>query len=240
MEAMTNAFAAARLLLPSGARVVISDQRKTRVIAESKIKADKIDARVISELLRVDYLPEVWLPDVQTEELRHLMSDRQSNVGRRTEVKNRIHAILHRDLLDGERLFSSIEGKALLDGLEQEGSVLTPIERTRLKLFRQELRHVEELVEENDRSLARFIVGDQALHHRLNRLMTIPGVSLVVGAGLLAAIGDVTRFKQPDHLASYFGLVPSTYQSGSSEGYHGRITKLPALRPCDYACLFKS
>jgi len=63
------------------------------------------------------------------------------------------------------------------------------------------------------------------LHHRLNRLMTIPGVSLVVGAGLLAAIGDVTRFKQPDHLASYFGLVPSTYQSGSSEGYHGRITK---------------
>jgi transposase len=225
MEATTNAFTVARLLLPSGARVVISDQRKTRAIAEAKIKTDKIDARVLSELLRVDYLPEVWLPDLQTEELRHLMSDRQSNVDRRTEVKNRIHAVLHRHLLDGGQLFKSTQGAALLDSLEQEGSALTQVERIRLKLFRQELQHLEEIVGENDRSIAQFIVGDPTLHHRLNRLMTIPGVSLVVGAGLLAAIGDVTRFNRPDRLASYFGLVPSTYQSGSSDGYHGPITK---------------
>lgn len=225
MEATTNAFTVARLLLPSGARVVISDQRKTRAIAEAKIKTDKIDARVLSELLRVDYLPQVWLPDLQTEELRHLMSDRQSNVDRRTEVKNRIHAVLHRHLLNGGQLFKSRQGAALLDSLEQEGSALSPVERSRLKLFRQELRHLEEIVEDNDRSIARFIVGDPLLHHRLHRLLTIPGVSLVVGAGLLAAIGDVTRFKRPDRLASYFGLVPSTYQSGSSEGYHGPITK---------------
>lgn len=225
MEATFNAFTVARLLLPSGARVLISDQRKTRVIAEAKIKTDKIDARVLSELLRVDYLPEVWLPDLQTEELRHLMSDRQSNVDRRTEVKNRIHAVLHRHLLDGVSLFDSKEGAALLDGLETEGSQLHAVERMRLKLFRQELRHLEELVVENDRAIARFIVGEPEIHHRLDRLLTIPGVSLVVGAGLLAAIGDVTRFKQPKLLASYFGLVPSTYQSGSSEGYHGPITK---------------
>lgn len=75
------------------------------------------------------------------------------------------------------------------------------------------------------RTEVKFIVADEALHHRLNRLMTIPGVSLVVGAGLLAAIGDVTRFKKAKLLPSYFGLVPSTYQSGSSEGYHGCITK---------------
>jgi len=225
MEATTNAFTVARLLKPSGARVLVSDQRKTRIIAEAKIKTDKIDARVLSELLRVDYLPEVWLPDEQTEELRHLMSDRQSNVDRKTEVKNRIHAILHRRLLKGVNLFDSKEGDALLETLESEDSSLTVVERSRLKLSRQELHHLEQLVAENDRSIARFIVADPALHHRLNRLLTIPGVSLVVGAGLLAAIGDVTRFKKAKLLPSYFGLVPSTYQSGSSEGYHGRITK---------------
>ena len=189
MEATTNAFTVARLLKPSSARVLISDQRKTRVIAEAKIKTDKIDARVLSELLRVDYLPEVWLPDEQTEELRHLMSDRQSNVDRRTEVKNRIHAILHRRLLDGPGLFDTKEGVALLNRLERDDSPLTAVERGRLKLLREELRHLEELVSENDRSIARFIVGEPQTHHRLNRLLTMPGVSLVVGAGLLAAIG---------------------------------------------------
>jgi transposase len=225
MEATTNAFTVARLLKPSGARILVSDQRKTRVIAEAKIKTDKIDARVLSELLRVSYLPEVWLPDEQTEELRHLMSDRQSNVDRRTEVKNRIHAILHRRLLKCANLFDSKEGEALLNDLESEDSPLSVVERDRLKLSREELRHLEQLVAGNDRSIARFIIADSELHHRLNRLLTIPGVSLVVGAGLLAAIGDVTRFKQPKLLASYFGLVPSTYQSGNSEGYHGPITK---------------
>jgi len=132
MEATTNAFTVARLLKPSGARIVVSDPRKTRVIAEAKIKTDKIDARALSELLRVDYLPEVWLPDELTEELRHLMSDRPSNVDRKTEVKNRVHAILHRRLLKCANLFDSKEGEALLNNLESEDSPLSVVERDRL------------------------------------------------------------------------------------------------------------
>jgi transposase len=115
MEATFNAFTVAQRLLPSGARVVISDQRKTRAIAEAKIKTDKIDARVLSELLRVDYLPKVWLPDVATIELRHLMSDRQSDVARRTEIKNRIHGVLQRELLRGEQLFKTAAGTELFE-----------------------------------------------------------------------------------------------------------------------------
>ncbi|MFO0283405.1 MAG: transposase [Acidobacteriota bacterium] len=41
---------------------------------------------------------------------------------------------------------------------------------------------------------------------------------------LLAALGDTTRFPSAKHAASYLGLTPSTYQSGS-KSYHGRITK---------------
>jgi hypothetical protein len=55
-------------------------------------------------------------------------------------------------------------------------------------------------------------------------LMTLPGVNVTVAIGLLSAIGDVSRFPSPARLSSYFGLVPSTYQSGDS-CYHGRITK---------------
>lgn len=225
MEATFNAFTVAQRLLPAGARIVISDQRKTRAIAEAKIKTDKIDARVLAELLRVDYLPKVWLPDTATIELRHLMSDRQSDVARRTEVKNRIHGVLQRELLRGTQLFNSTAGETLLELLVSEASPLPDYERARLVLLRTELAHLDELVAAHEKALARFITGQADLHARLDRLLTITGISLVVGAGLLSAIGDVTRFSSGKKLASYFGLVPSTHQSGASKGFHGPITK---------------
>ena len=55
-------------------------------------------------------------------------------------------------------------------------------------------------------------------------LMTLPGVNYVVALGLLAALGDVSRFPDGDHAAAYLGLVPSTRQSGR-RCYQGPITK---------------
>ncbi|MCX7386061.1 MAG: transposase [Planctomycetales bacterium] len=41
---------------------------------------------------------------------------------------------------------------------------------------------------------------------------------------MVAAFGDITRFKSGDAAASYLGLTPSTRQSATSV-YHGPITK---------------
>jgi len=54
--------------------------------------------------------------------------------------------------------------------------------------------------------------------------MTLPGVNVVVAETLLAALGDVSRFRDGDHAASYLGLVPRTRQS-ADRCYHGPITK---------------
>src|SRR5215467_6370033 len=57
------------------------------------------------------------------------------------------------------------------------------------------------------------------------RLMTIPGVNMVVALALIAAIGDIKRFAKPEQLVGYLGLNPSVRQSGPGPAYHGRITK---------------
>src|SRR3974390_3272471 len=57
LEATTNTWAVTDVLRPHGGEIVISNPLRTRAIAEAKIKTDKIDARVLAELLRVDYLP---------------------------------------------------------------------------------------------------------------------------------------------------------------------------------------
>jgi transposase len=63
------------------------------------VKTGKVDARVRSELARVGYLPEIRLPDEDTESLRQFFSDRRSLVYRRTELKNTVHSVLHRNLI---------------------------------------------------------------------------------------------------------------------------------------------
>ena len=48
---------------PSSPQIVVGNPLKTKAIAEAKIKTDKVDAEVLAQLLRCDYLPAVWQPD---------------------------------------------------------------------------------------------------------------------------------------------------------------------------------
>jgi transposase len=73
-----------------------------------------------------------------------------------------------------------------------------------------------------DREIAQGALDDQAV----KRLMTITGVNLTVAAALMAAIGDIGRFKSPGKLVSYFGLNPRVRQSGLGAAHHGRISKI--------------
>jgi transposase len=59
----------------------------------------------------------------------------------------------------------------------------------------------------------------------VQQLLTITGINATVAIGIWAAIGDVTRFRSPEKLVSYFGLNPSVYQSGLQPARHGRISK---------------
>ena len=62
LESTTNALAVAGLLKRRAGRVLVSNPMKTRLIAESHIKTDKVDADVLANLARSGFLPTVWQP----------------------------------------------------------------------------------------------------------------------------------------------------------------------------------
>jgi transposase len=70
-----------------------------RVITEAKAKADRIDAAALARLHAAGHLPEVWQPDEATELLRNLVSRRATIVQGITRTRNRIHAVLHANLI---------------------------------------------------------------------------------------------------------------------------------------------
>src|SRR6202161_4285469 len=89
---------------------------QVRAIAHAKIKTDKIDAAVLAKLHASGFLPEVWMPDEATETLRRLVARRTQVVQRMTRIKNRLHSILHANLIppfEGE-LFS-VAGRVRLE-----------------------------------------------------------------------------------------------------------------------------
>lgn len=216
MEATTNTWAVAGVLRPHVREIVVSNPLKVRAIAEAKIKTDKVDSRVLAELLRCEYLPVVWQPDAETQRLRRLTHRRAALVSDRTRLKNRLHSILHHTLvpLPGFDLFSK-RGVSWLRAVplaEEEAqardSDLRLLEQTELEIAELEKRLVREAWQDE----------------KVRLVMTIPGIDYTVAQTCLAAIGDVRRFANGKKLAAYLGLNPSTRQSGAHCS-HGPITK---------------
>jgi transposase len=216
LEATTNTWAVVRALAPSVAEVAVGNPLKIKHIAEAHVKTDKIDAEVLAQLLRCNYFPRVWRPDEATLELRELTGRRTALIGQRTAVRNRIHATLAMRLLsyDKRDLFT----RAGLLWLRQ-----MPLDAQARLLVDVDLAlHIalETQVAALDQELARR-GHDQP---RVRLLMTLPGVDLAVAQAVLAALGDVSRFRDGDHAASYLGLVPKT-RASADRSQHGSITK---------------
>jgi transposase len=218
LEATGNSDAIANLLTPLVARVVVSNPSKTRAIAEAKVKTDKVDARILAQLLAADFLPPVWLPDDRTRSLRRQVTRRAHLVRQRTRVKNQVHAILARNLAPKPPV-SDLFGKTGRHWLSQQQ--LPADERSSVAaLLRQLDFHADELAVVT-KELAIEALDDPIVR----RLMTIPGVDAVGAISILAAVGDFHRFGDAHKLVAYFGLNPKVRQSGNSAPVHGRISK---------------
>ena len=98
LEATGNALAIARILAPHCQEVVIAHAKQVRAISHARVKTDKIDARVLADLLAADLIPKVWIGDDRLRALRRVVSRRRGLVRRRTQIKNEIAAVLHRNL----------------------------------------------------------------------------------------------------------------------------------------------
>src|SRR5918995_1724553 len=218
VEATGNASAVAAVIGPHVKRVVIANPKQVRIIAHAKIKTDTIDAGVLAQLYASGFLPEVWIADEPTQALRRQVTRRNQIVRQRSRLKNIIQSVLHAHLIPScpHQDLCGSKGRAWLG--EQ---VLPEDERLAVERHLREFDRLGDDLKVIERDLARSALADESV----TRLMTIPGVDMVVALALMAAIGDVERFEAPQKLVSYLGLNPSVRQSGPGPAYHGRITK---------------
>ncbi len=195
--------------------VELAHSQKVRAIAEAKIKTDKIDSHILAQLLRADLIPAAYIPGKQTRSYKEMIRQRVFLVRMRTRLKNRIHVVLdriHVPLPSVTDLFGK-RGTEYLKKLNLPG-VDGEIMKENLKL----LETFNQLIKEAEREIASVLGEDP----RVKLLRTVPGLGPILAAVVALEIDRIERFLSPSKLASYTGLVPSTYASGGRI-FHGKL-----------------
>lgn len=218
VEATGNTMAVVRVLSPFVARVVVANPLQVKAIAHAHVKTDKIDAGVLARLRAAGFLPEVWVPDAVTERRRRLAARRSQIVRQRTRLKNEVQSILHAHLI-APCPHADLSGRSGRRWLKDQS--LPRDEAEAIERALRELQRLAEDLKDLDGQIATDALDDDATL----RLMTIPGVDVCVAAGLVAAVGDVSRFASAQKLVSYLGLNPRVRQSGLAPARHGHISK---------------
>ena len=216
VEATYGWYWAADVLEEAGAEVHLAHPLGVKAYSYRRVKNDERDACDLADLLRMGRLPEAWIAPPEIRELREITRYRHKLVKTRTSVKDQVHGVLAKlgipvtctDIfgvwgntwLDGLALGQPYAGKvaslrALAGDLTAEITVL-------------------------DAAIADLL----AHHDRYHAIRALPGIGPVLGAVLVAEIGDITRFGSPARLCSWAGLTPRHRESDTKVS-RGHITK---------------
>jgi len=189
-----------KVLTEMGYQVKLANPKKTHDIA-SKKKTDKVDARILADLLRTHYLPEVWIPDEQTLQFRDLTRHKANLTRLKTQVQGKIRGYL---LRKGVK-YSKLSKEETLSTLAKED------------LDIKNLIQVYHCIKEEEREVMRRIKRISQNMKETTMLMSMPGIAEFSSLMILAEIGDIKRFSNPTELVSYAGLCRGIYQSSSTE-----------------------
>jgi transposase len=217
MEASTAITPIYRELTKHGYDVFVSHPTKTMLIAESRIKTDRVDARALAELLRLDALPSSYMPDEEISSLREMVRRRAYLVRERTKFRVKIRdCLVYNGIKRKDGSEGSSKGLFTIDGVNWLQSLnLEPISMY-LRLIQALDREINVLSNE--------LKEKASDNEDVKLLTTIPGVGYYSALLIKSEIGEIDRFPSGEKLCSYAGLVPSIRSSGSRARY-GSITK---------------
>jgi len=199
-------------------RVELAHPKELKAIASAAVKTDRIDAKVLANLARTNFLPTAYAAPKETRDLRLYIRHRDWLIRQRTQAKNRIHAILASyNLMSPVKDLFGIGGRAYMD------ETLTKIRPTAQRVIRDQLTLIDHLDQQVADLEADLTLNDED-EQVIKLLTTMPGVGRITAIVILAEIGDIQRFGTPKALCHWAGLTPRVRKSDQVVR-HGRITK---------------
>jgi len=219
-EAGPTGYGLYRLIKRLGYECIVSAPSLIPKKPGDRVKTNRRDAISLARLSRAGELTAVWVPDERHEAMRDLSRARQAANKDLQGKRQQISSLMLRlgRVYPGKTTWGPAHMKWLmaqkLDHREQ---------RMALEELLQGVRQESERVERLERAI-REAVPEWSLAEVVTALQAMRGIDLIAAVGVLAEIGDLSRFQNPRELMGYLGLVPSESSTGDKIN-RGGITK---------------
>ena len=193
----------ANLLYAKGFKVSVVNPLIIRRFSQMKLirtKTDKADAKIICQFGK-EQKPEYWQPKEKViHQLRQKLSTQEFFIKQRTSFQNKLEALNHDENAD----------------------------KSCVRMTKQEIRNIDKKIYLLDREIE--VLVKENYSQQFNMIKTIPGVGKKTAATLIAITNAFRSFENHRKLASYIGLCPRVYESGTSVRGKARICKLGMKR----------
>ena len=219
LEASAGALYWAERIAERGARCVVIDAYRFRIIRDSWQKTDRHDAINLSLALWLAEttgqvkLPVVWQPSPTVRELRRLTGTYEILNKQLRQLKNLVHGVL---LDNGVR--EHAVGEKLVEAPGHSAEVLASLSLTPASRFcvQAALRQLLALGVEKEALQRRLYWAGRPLDNDVRLLMGIRGVTPLMALVFLSEVGDITRFSSARKMYAYLGVVPRVRSSGGT------------------------
>lgn len=217
IEAGSQSLWISRLLKSLGHEVLVANPRKLRLIFENETKDDKVDARYLARVARLD--PSLLAPiehrDQHTQEDLVLLGARNALVAQRTRLVNMVRGQLKGFGIAPVKSAARTFHKRIVEQIPATlQPILTPILRV--------LAHLDEEIKDYDAQVVALATGRYA--EAASAMTQVNGVGELTAVTFAATLHDPYRFKKSRTVGSFVGLRPRRQQSGASNPQL-RITK---------------
>ena len=185
-----------------------------------RVKTDKRDAMKLAKLLKTEDLTPIYVPEPEDEAVRDLSRAREVAMKDLKDAKYQLKALLLRNNIN----YAGTANWSLKHLRWLTELVLShPAQQLVLQEFIQTISERMARLERLDNELTHH-VHQWRYYPVVKAIQAMRGVRLLVAAGVIAELGDLSRFDHPRKLMSYLGLVPSEHSSGGKR-HIGAITK---------------
>jgi transposase len=204
-----------RLRQHTGWDVRLAHPGYARRLKQSPDKSDHDDAQLLADLVRVKYLPEVWLAPTETRELRRLVRYRQQLKRNRAEIKLQIRALLREERVRPPANAWTQAWRSWLEKTRQLSEVIRWILTEQLARLAEVEARMKQVEHELDQRTANEPITQQLQQHN--------GIGLVTAVTLSAEIGRFSRFASGKQLARFCGVTPCNASTGKRQADAGLV-----------------
>jgi len=217
IEMTTNTWDVYDALVDHVHSVCVVHPPHVKAVVNPQVMTDKIASRTLAKLLAAKLLVSIWVPPREVRDLRMLVAEYHKMSVLGATAKHRLHALLHR-----HRILPEAGLEIFHPDVRPWWNLLhlSPAEKACMNTDLDTLAFAQSQKKLLDAALSECAAKDE----RVQLLVQLPGVGMLTAITVLAAIGDIRRFPDEDHLVGYAGLGASVHASGEKRT-SGGITK---------------